>query len=261
MIKSLCTRRPLKIQDGQVSWKPLENTSVIGNRIVLMMFFIFQGGKFLDFLLIPKPGSCKDDPEYYGLNDLYHGAMLDIFGHRFCLKTVDPYVLEFINTNPSCFSDHVKQNIKEYFDCREANGDTAESRAPPCDPGREVCEAPIGEGFFEFLGLGSKKRNIHPCADNPNPCPMPYDWDKCRTLGYNCGVQRPELSLDDLECIDRVCDKPCQGNPDMFETKETAVCQPERFLAPGKDLENFIQCNCDFDWPNDNFVNCRTAHA
>lgn len=99
--------------------------------------------------------------------------------------------------------------------------------------GREVCEEPIGEGFFEILGLGTKRHEIHPCHDNPSPCQMPYDWDRCRSLGYNCGVQRPELSSDDLEPIDRVCEKPCPGNPDMFEAKELAVCQPERYLAPG----------------------------
>lgn len=90
----------------------------------------------MDYILIPKPGSSKDNPEYYGLNDLYVGAMLDIFGHRFCLNAADPYVLDFINTNPSCFSEHVINNIKEYFACREANGDTKASREKPCDPGK-----------------------------------------------------------------------------------------------------------------------------
>ncbi|ODN06377.1 EF-hand domain-containing protein 1 [Orchesella cincta] len=191
----------------------------------------WPGGKFLDYTLIPKAGSSKDNPEYYGLNDLYIGSMLDIFGHRFCLNAADRMVLDFINTNPSCFSEHIRNNIKEYFDCKDAQDDT-QKKEKPCDPGSEVCEKPIGEGFFEILGLGVKRRDVHPCADNPNPEPMPYDWDRCRSLGYNCGVQRPELTDDDLECIDQVCEKPCPGNPDMFETKELAVCQPERYLAP-----------------------------
>jgi len=62
---------------------------------------------------------------------------------------------------------------------------------------------------------------------------MPYDWDMCRSLGYNCGVQRPPLAPEDLEPVDQVCGKPCPGNPDMFETKEIGVCQPSRYVAPG----------------------------
>jgi hypothetical protein len=81
------------------------------------------------------------------------------------------------------------------------------------------------------LGLGIQKRGEDPCAENPNPAPMYYDWDMCRKLGYNCGVQRPS---DAEEAIDYICDKPCPGNADMFETQEVAVCQPERYLAPGK---------------------------
>lgn len=78
--------------------------------------------------------------------------------------------------------------------------------------------------------LGTQKQSVDPCVDNPNPDPMPYDWDMCRKLGYNCGYQRP-TNVD--EPIDQLCDKPCPGNPDMFETKELAVCQPERYVAPG----------------------------
>jgi hypothetical protein len=99
--------------------------------------------------------------------------------------------------------------------------------------GRPVCEEPLGEGFFEYLGMGTQRLDEHPCADNPNPCPMPYDWDMCRKLGYNCGVQRPEHGPEDLEPIDQVCEKPCPGNPDMFEHKECAVCRPDKFLPPG----------------------------
>jgi len=73
--------------------------------------------------------------------------------------------------------------------------------------------------------------------------PMPYDWDRCRTLGYNCGVQREEYGEDDMEPIDQLCEKPCPGNPDMFETKDPAVCQPERYLAPGNNkLSELLNC-------------------
>lgn len=95
----------------------------------------WTGGKFLDFARLQKPGSSNDDPEYYGPNDFYIGAMLDFYGHRFCLKSADPFVLEFIEKNPDCFSECVKQNIRDYFECekRVNPGMTAEK---PCDPGK-----------------------------------------------------------------------------------------------------------------------------
>jgi hypothetical protein len=69
---------------------------------------------------------------------------------------------------------------------------------------------------------------------------MPYEWDMCKKLGYNCGLQRQEYEEEDLEPIDQVCEKPCPGNPDMFEAKDLAVCQPEKYLAPGK--KEFLIC-------------------
>jgi len=79
----------------------------------------WTGGKFLDYCRVIKSGSSKDDPEYYGPSDLYIGAMLDVHGFRFCINSADPFVLEFIKTNPECFPEHVRQNIQEYFDCEK----------------------------------------------------------------------------------------------------------------------------------------------
>lgn len=82
-----------------------------------------------------KPGSSKDAPEYYGPHDLYIGAMLDIFNTRFCLNAADPFVLEFMNANPDCFPEHVRENLRTYFDCeRQVNPVKFEEK--PCDPGK-----------------------------------------------------------------------------------------------------------------------------
>jgi len=197
----------------------------------------WPGGKFLDFSRLQKAGSSNDNPVYYGPHDFYIGAMLDFHGHRFCLNAADTFVLEFIEKNPDCFPEHVKQNLKEYFECEKKQNPQLFAEKP-CDPGKPVCEEALGEGFFEHLGLGSERHEVHPCAENPNPIPLCYDWDMCRKLGYNCGVQRPEPGVDDVEGIEQVCDKPCPGNPDMFEMKECAVCRPSREVPPEPIMPN-----------------------
>jgi len=185
----------------------------------------WPGGKFLEYCNVLKPGSSNDCPEYYGPHDMYIGAMLDIFHTRFCLTSTDKFTLDFVNANPDCFPCHVRESLQKYFECNPCE---SKKEDQVCDPGPEVCEEPIGEGFFEHLGMGPKPPT-DPCADNPNPCPMYYDWDRCRELGYNCGTQRAQ---DGAEPCDEICGRPCPGNADMFETKECAVCQPERHVAP-----------------------------
>jgi len=138
----------------------------------------------------------------------------------------------------------VRENIREYFKCEEANkaagaGDNdAARRNKECDPGREVCEQPLGEGFFERLGLGVRNSKVDPCADNPNPCPMPYDWNMCRQLGQNCGVARPSMPVGEVDPDGPCCETPSPGNPDMFETKSEMKKNPECYLVPDPLMPN-----------------------
>jgi len=94
-------------------------------------------GKFLDFSRIQKPGSSNDDPAYYAPHDFYIGAMVDFHGHRFCLKCADIFVLEFMEKNPECFPECVKENLRNYFACENKRGNTNAGQLgeKPCDPG------------------------------------------------------------------------------------------------------------------------------
>ena len=94
----------------------------------------WPGGKFLDFMRIPRAGSSNDCPEYYTPADLYVGAVLDCFGHRFLIQKVDPFVLDFINANPCCFPEHVKENIRNYFECMKRHHPD-QFKEKECDPG------------------------------------------------------------------------------------------------------------------------------
>ncbi|CAG7722699.1 unnamed protein product [Allacma fusca] len=181
----------------------------------------WPGGKFLDYLRITKPGSSNDYPEYYGPWDLYIGAMLDFYGHRFVIKCAHPFVLEFINTNPCCFPEHVKQNIREYFEQQKQQNCC--DRPKTCDPGPPVCEQPIGEGFFEHLGLGRKivVKKLPPLEENPYPFPCCYEWD----------------SFPQDPCLN-----PSAGSPDSFEqTNCNSVCTPTQY-CPDSIMQNPVIC-------------------
>lgn len=54
------------------------------------------GGKFLEPTRVSKPNSPLDQPEYYGPQDFYIGAVVEIFKHRFVIINADYYVLKYL---------------------------------------------------------------------------------------------------------------------------------------------------------------------
>jgi len=54
------------------------------------------GGKFLEPTRVAKPDSPLDRPEYYGPQDLYIGAVVEVFKHRFIITNADYYVLKYL---------------------------------------------------------------------------------------------------------------------------------------------------------------------
>jgi hypothetical protein len=189
----------------------------------------WRGGRFLEFLRMIKPGSSQDCPEYYAPWDLYVGALLDFYGHRFLVKCAHPFVLEFINTNPDCFPEHVKQNIRQYFEEHEKqHGSCENEKRKTCDPGPPVCEEPLREGFFEHLGMGLSHHftgnQFRPCDENPYPFPCNYEWSK-----YDHGDD-PSLN-------------PSVGDPNCFEQGDSnAVCTPQQYYYPAPVMQNPVLC-------------------
>ncbi|CAF2231585.1 unnamed protein product [Rotaria magnacalcarata] len=69
--------------------------------------------KFLERIRIPKPDSHPDVPMYYGPNDFYIGAHIELFKHPFIIIDADRYVLKFIEENRLQFSQHVIDSLRQ----------------------------------------------------------------------------------------------------------------------------------------------------
>jgi hypothetical protein len=57
--------------------------------------------------------SDPDTPIYYGPNDFYIGAHVELFKHHFLIINAEPYVFKFIEENPQLFSQHVIDSFQK----------------------------------------------------------------------------------------------------------------------------------------------------
>jgi hypothetical protein len=55
----------------------------------------------------------SDAPVYYGPNDFYIGAHVELFKHRFIIIDADRYVFKFIEENQQQFSQHVIDSFRK----------------------------------------------------------------------------------------------------------------------------------------------------
>ncbi|KAL8623691.1 hypothetical protein ACOMHN_004756 [Nucella lapillus] len=71
------------------------------------------GGKFLERTRVAKPGSAPDAPEYYGPQDFFIGAVIEIFNHRFVITGADAFVLSYMEEHSSQFPAQTISSLKE----------------------------------------------------------------------------------------------------------------------------------------------------
>lgn len=72
-------------------------------------------GAFLKPMLVPKPKTGRDNPEYYTPQDFFIGAKINIFNHYFIVHGADLYVYRYIEANAEKFSRDVRDNVRDYF--------------------------------------------------------------------------------------------------------------------------------------------------
>lgn len=72
-------------------------------------------GCFLSSRLIPKPCTGNDNPEYYTPQDLFIGARINVFNHRFIITGADLFVYRYIDANSDKFCQKVLENLRNYF--------------------------------------------------------------------------------------------------------------------------------------------------
>lgn len=71
------------------------------------------GGKFLERTRVAKPDSTPTCPKFYGPQDFYIGAVIQIFKHRFVIKNADEYVLKFMEEYRDQFPEQTIQSLRE----------------------------------------------------------------------------------------------------------------------------------------------------
>lgn len=74
-----------------------------------------QEGCFLSSRLVPKPCTARDDPEFYTPQDLFIGARINVFNHRFVVTGADLFVYRYVETNRDKFCQEVRENLRNYF--------------------------------------------------------------------------------------------------------------------------------------------------
>lgn len=72
------------------------------------------GGKFLSSTKLVKPDSNKNKPEYYTPRDLFIGAKVQVYSHRFVITKADLYVYKYMKSHPEHFSPEVINNLRMY---------------------------------------------------------------------------------------------------------------------------------------------------
>jgi len=73
----------------------------------------FTGGKYLEKTRVARPGSRPDAPTYYGPQDFYIGAVVDIFRKRFVIVDADYYVLKYMEEHVHQFPEITVRTLRE----------------------------------------------------------------------------------------------------------------------------------------------------
>ncbi|XP_014473279.1 PREDICTED: EF-hand domain-containing protein 1-like [Dinoponera quadriceps] len=72
-------------------------------------------GCFLSSRVIPKPGTGRDDPQYYTPEDFFIGARINVFNHIFVITGADLFVYRYVEANHDKFREDVRENLRNYF--------------------------------------------------------------------------------------------------------------------------------------------------
>lgn len=71
------------------------------------------GGKFLERTRVAKPDSTMDNPQYYGPQDFYIGAVIEVFKHRFVIIGADQFVLKYMEEHSEQFPEMTINSLRE----------------------------------------------------------------------------------------------------------------------------------------------------
>lgn len=73
------------------------------------------GGKFLERTRVAKPESSLDRPDFYGPQDFYIGAGIQVFKHRFVISSADHFVLKYMEEHPDQFPASTVDSLRQHM--------------------------------------------------------------------------------------------------------------------------------------------------
>ncbi|KAK6644709.1 hypothetical protein RUM43_000977 [Polyplax serrata] len=137
------------------------------------------GGRFLSAMLVPKPGSHPDYPEYYSPADIYVGAIITVNEHRFEITGADLQVYRYMEANPEKFKQEVVETVRNYL---------ARERLLKDDIGT-VANSILNPEEFSTTKICTSDPNataeqLHPCRDEP--CTPAADYQPPKELPPEC---------------------------------------------------------------------------
>ncbi|XP_073938061.1 EF-hand domain-containing protein 1 isoform X3 [Castor canadensis] len=125
------------------------------------------GGKYLGRTKVVKPLSTADNPVYYGPDDFFIGAVIDVFGHRFTILDIDEYVVKYMESNAAQYSPEALSSIQNHFRKQGAPGPELENKQAKEDASVQELEA-----LIETI---QKQLKDHSCKDNIRETFQVYD--------------------------------------------------------------------------------------
>ncbi|KAH3878496.1 hypothetical protein DPMN_002392 [Dreissena polymorpha] len=79
---------------------PVRNSGIIGR-------------KFLERTRVAKPNCPPDQPIFYGPQDFYIGAVIEVFRHWFVITNADEYVLKFMEEHKDQFPSSTVESFRQ----------------------------------------------------------------------------------------------------------------------------------------------------
>ncbi|XP_049532156.1 EF-hand domain-containing protein 1-like [Anopheles darlingi] len=194
-----------------------------------------RGGRFLSPRKIWLPDCNPNEPSYYTAKDLYIGATIVVFAHRFRIVSADLYVYRYMQAHPEMFAPNAIESVRDYLlteghlreDLRQATDTEYQKLAETAKP-TDAGEAATDEVKRRLTGfeISEPSRPVSPLApertESPrlpsptmkHPCPHPIIPDEEIRKAYHTN-EPEELAIQ----ANRPNDTPTQPESPAHDAK------------------------------------------
>lgn len=163
------------------------------------------GGKFLERTRVAKPGGSPEQPQFYGPQDFYIGAVVEVFSHRFIIKNADEFVLKYMEEHSHQFPASTIQSLRDQIVTKApTQTGMASQRAKPRTSQELADEVALVKSHLKRIAITSNNRK--------DKVFLGIDMDR---VGYITKENLREMChKQNLPCDDHIIDAlACEINP------------------------------------------------